>query len=347
MQTKSLGYDKEHVVNLSYTSVLNDKFESFRTELLANPNVQAVARSSRIPTGRLLDAMGSQIDKGDSLEPTKADIKFVVIDEGYIPTYGIKTIAGRNFSKDYATDTSSFIINEAAVAALGLKSPGEALGKLFLYGGRKGQIVGVIKDFNFESLHQRILPLVFFMPTGSGNYGNISIKIKGSQVPAALAHIEKAWKQFLPETPYDYRFLDDRYQQLYETEMHQGTLFTIFACIAIFIACLGLFGLSAFTISQRVKEIGIRKILGADVSTIVGLLSKDFLKLVGIAAVIAFPVAWFTMHKWLQDFAYRIGMPWWVFVLAGILAAIIAFVTIAFQSIKAATANPVKNLRTE
>jgi putative ABC transport system permease protein len=277
----------------------------------------------------------------------KLTLKFVVIDEGYIPTYGIKTIAGRNFSKDYATDTSSFIINEAAVAALGLKSPGEALGKPFLYGGRKGQIVGVIRDFNFESLHQRILPLVFFMPTGSGNYGNISIKIGGSQVPAALAHIEKTWKQFLPETPYDYRFLDDRYQQLYETEMHQGTLFTIFAFIAIFIACLGLFGLSAFTISQRVKEIGIRKILGADVSTIVGLLSKDFLKLVGIAAVIAFPVAWFTMHKWLQDFAYRIGMPWWVFVLAGILAAIIAFVTIAFQSIKAATANPVKNLRTE
>jgi putative ABC transport system permease protein len=335
------------VINLAYPSTIDDKFESFRTGLLANSGVQSVARSSRMPTGRLLDAMGSQIDKGDSLEPTKADIKFLRIDEGFFPTYDIKTTAGRNFSKAYGSDTSAYIINEAAVKALALKAPEDAIGKGFLYGGHKGQIVGVVNDFHFESLHQRILPMVFFMPSGTGGFGSISIKISGTNIPAALAHIENTWKQFLLETPFDYTFLDESYQQLYESELHQGTLFTIFACIAIFIACLGLFGLSAFAISQRIKEIGIRKVLGADVASIVGLLSKDFLKLVLIAAVIAFPVAWYGMHQWLEDFAYRIGIPWWLFVVAGVVAAVIAFATISLQTVKAARANPVKNLRTE
>ncbi|MBD0287026.1 MAG: ABC transporter permease [Flavisolibacter sp.] len=347
MQKKSLGFDKEHIISLSYSAGLNNSFESFKTELLADKNIKSVSRSSRIPTGRLLDAMGSQIDKGDSLAPTKADIKFVVVDEGFIPTFGIGMVAGRNFSKDYGMDTSSFIINQAAVNALGLRSNEEAIGKPFQYGARKGQIVGVINDFHFESMHQRILPLVFFMPVNPGNYGRIAIKMTGSNLPEALAHAEKVWKKFLPELPYDYTFLDERFARLYEAEQRQGTIFTVFACIAIFIACLGLFGLSAFAISQRIKEIGIRKVLGADVSSIVGLLSKDFLKLVAIAAVIAFPVAWYFMHRWLEDFAYRISIPWWVFIVAGIVAAIIAFVTISFQAIKAATANPVKNLRTE
>lgn len=347
MQNKSLGYNKDHVVNLAYTAALNDKFESFRTELLSNSCVQSVARSSRIPTGRLLDAMGSQINNGDSLAPTKADIKFVVVDEGYAPAYGIKTVAGRSFSKDYGTDTSAYIINEAAVKALGLKSNEAAVGKEFRYGGRKGQIVGVINDFHFESLHQRILPLVFFMPTGVGNYGNLSIKISGNNVSAALAHIEKTWKKFLPETPYDYSFLDSRFEKLYASEGKQGTIFTVFAFIAIFIACLGLLGLSAFAISQRFKEIGIRKVLGANAGNIVGLLSKDFLKLVMIAAIIAFPVAWLAMSKWLEDFAYRIDIPWWIFIAAGVIAAVVAFGTISFQALKAANANPVKSLRTE
>lgn len=347
MQTKSLGYDKDHVVTLGYAAALNNTFEAFRTSLLSNPAVQAVTRSSRIPTGRLLDAMGSQINKGDSLAPTKADIKYVVVDEGYVPTYGLKMGAGRNFSKEYATDTASFIINEAAVNALVLKSPEDAIGKPFQYGGRTGQIIGVVNDFHFESLHQRIVPLVFFTVAETTNYGTVSIRLAGNGMPAALAHVEKTWKQFLPEIPFDYSFLDERYQQLYDAEKHQGTLFTLFAGIALFIAGLGLFGLSAFAISQRVKEIGIRKVLGADVGSIVGLLSKEFLQLVVMAAVIAFPVAWYTMHQWLEDFAYRIGISWWVFVLAGITAALVAFVTISFQTIKAATANPVKSLRTE
>jgi putative ABC transport system permease protein len=291
--------------------------------------------------------MGSKINNGDSLAPTKADIKFVVADENFVPAYSIKTVAGRNFSKDFTTDTAAYLINEAAVKALGLKSNEAALGKQFKYGGRDGRIVGVINDFHFESLHQRILPIVFFMPTGTGNYGNLSIKIAGNDVAGALAHIENTWKKFLPEVPYDYSFLDGRFEKLYESENKQGTIFTVFAFIAIFIACLGLLGLSAFAISQRVKEIGIRKVLGANVGNIVGLLSKDFLKLVLIAAIIAFPLAWFAMSKWLEDFAYRINIPWWIFIVAGMIAAVVAFATISFQAMKAANANPVKSLRTE
>jgi putative ABC transport system permease protein len=196
-------------------------------------------------------------------------------------------------------------------------------------------------------MHQKIVPLVLIVPRSGNRYGNISIKIVGNNIPSALAHIEKTWRKFLPETPYQYNFLDENFERLYQSEERQKSIFTVFAFIAIFIACLGLFGLSAFAISQRIKEIGIRKVLGANVSTIVALLSKDFLKLVLLAAIIAFPVAWFAMDSWLQDFAYRIDVPWWIFIVAGIIAAIIAFVTISFQAIKAAIANPVKSLRSE
>ncbi|MEJ7678075.1 MAG: FtsX-like permease family protein [Segetibacter sp.] len=346
-QNKSLGFNREHIVVLNYNSGLNNSYESLKTELLANSNIKEVGRSTRIPSGRLLDATGSKMNNGDSLAPTKADIKFVSADESFIPTYGIKVVAGRNFSKEYGMDTSSFLINEAAVKALGLKSNEDAIGKQFSYGDRTGQLIGVMNDFHFESLHQRILPLVFFTSKTPDGYGRISIKISGNNIPAALSHIENTWKKFLPETPYDYSFLDERFSDLYKAEQQQGRIFTIFSCIAIFIACLGLFGLSAFTITQRIKEIGIRKVLGASVGNIVQLISKDFLLLVLIAAVIAFPVAWYAMHNWLEDFAYRINIPWWLFIAAGILAALIAFATISIQAIKAAVANPVKSLRTE
>ncbi|RYZ29392.1 MAG: ABC transporter permease [Chitinophagaceae bacterium] len=348
MQSKSLGFSKDHVVNLAYPGSLNDSYEAFQTELLTNSSIQSVARTSRIPSGRLLDAMGSRINNGDSLAPTKADIKYIMADEGFLPTYNLKAVAGRNFSKGFS-DSTSFLINEAGVKALGLKSSQDAIGKQFAYGMRKGELVGVVNDFHFESLHQRILPMVFLMRNGdgSGGYGSLSIKIAGNNVAGALAHIEKTWKKFVPESPYDYTFLDTRFERLYESEQRQGTIFTLFSCIAIFIACLGLLGLSAFAISQRIKEIGIRKVLGADAGNIVGLLSKDFLKLVIVAAVIAFPVAWLMMNKWLEDFAYRINIPWWIFLVAGFIAAFVAFVTISFQALKAAHSNPVKSLRTE
>jgi putative ABC transport system permease protein len=347
MQQKSLGFDREHVVTLPYNTGLNERYEAFRNDLLANSNIKDAGRSSRIPTGRLLDAMGSQIDRGDSLAPTNADIKYVSADHDFVTTYGVKIVAGRNFSRDFSTDTGSFLINEAAAKVLGFKNNEDVIGKNFQYGNRRGQLIGVFNDFHFESLHQKIVPLVLLVPRNGNFFGAISIKISGKNIPAAIAHAENTWRKFLPEAPFQYTFLDENFDRLYQSELRQGTIFTVFACIAIFIACLGLFGLSAFAITQRIKEIGIRKVLGADVSTIVTLLSKDFLKLVLIAAVIAFPIAWYAMHNWLEDFAYRINIPWWIFLLAGILAAVVALFTISFQAIKAALANPVKSLRTE
>jgi len=285
--------------------------------------------------------------RGDSLTPITANVKFVVADQDFIPTYGVKILAGRGFSRDFSTDTAAFLVNESATKVLGFKSNEDIIGKDFGYGARRGKIVGVFNDFHFESMHQKIVPLVLFIPRNANSYGRISIKVSGSNIPAAISHVESAWKKFLPDAPYQYTFLDENFARLYVAEQRQKTLFTTFACIAIFIACLGLFGLSAFAISQRIKEIGIRKVLGADISTIVSLLSKDFLKLVAIAAILAFPVAWYFMNNWLQDFAYRISMPWWIFIIAGIVAAFIALVTISFQAIKAAVSNPVKSLRTE
>lgn len=347
MQKKSLGFDREHILTLSYPSELNDKYDAFRTELLLNSNIKNVGWSTRIPTGRLLDNMGASMMSGDTLAPINVDIKFVSADQDFVSTYGIKMVAGRNFSREFSTDTSAFLINESAVKVLGFKTNEEVIGKDFGYGGRKGKLVGVFNDFHFESMHQKIAPLVLFVPKNARNYGKISIKISGGNIPGALSHVANTWKKFLPETPYEFTFLDENFDRLYKAEERQKTLFTTFACIAIFIACLGLFGLSAFAISQRIKEIGIRKVLGADISTIVTLLSKDFLKLVGISAIVAFPVAWYFMNNWLRDFAYRISMPWWIFIIAGIAAALIALITISFQAIKAAVANPVKSLRTE
>jgi putative ABC transport system permease protein len=347
MQNKSLGYDKEKILTLPYATALTENYDAFRNELLANSSIKNIGRSSRIPTGRLLDNMGARMKSGDTLAPVNIEIKMVSADYDFISTYGVKVLAGRGFSRDFGLDTSGFLINEAAAKALGFKSNQDAVGKDFGYGNLTGKLIGVFNDFHFESLHEQITPLVLFVPRNQNFYNRISIKIAGSNMALALAQVEKTWKKFLPETPYQYTFLDENFAKLYEAEKRQKTLLIIFAFLAIFIACLGLFGLSAFAILQRLKEIGIRKVLGADMSTIVALLSKDFLKLVAFAAIPAFVVSWYFMNKWLEDFAYRISMPWWMFLTAGILAAVIALITISFQAIKAALTNPVKSLRTE
>jgi putative ABC transport system permease protein len=347
MQEKSLGFNKDQVLIIPYNVDISKNYTAFRNTLLSNSSIKDVSCSSRIPSGRLLDNMGASTLSGDSLRPVNTDIKYVAIDYDFIPTYGMHVAGGRNFSRDFGTDTSGYILNEAAVKALGWNAQ-NAIGKEFKYGSRKGQIIGVVNDFHFESMHQQIVPLVMLMfPPSINQFNYVSIKITGGNIQSSLNHLEATWRKLLPDEPYEFNFLDDKFGKLYQSEQKQGTIFIIFACIAIFIASLGLFGLSAFAITQRVKEIGVRKVLGANVGSIVTLLSKDFLKLVMVAALIAFPVAWLAMHSWLSDFAYRISMQWWVFVLAGILAAAIALATISFQAIKAATANPVKSLRTE
>ena len=350
MESAPLGFNKEHIVTLRYNNGLDKTYSSFRSALLRDPRVLQATRSSRIPSGRLLDEQGASTESGDSLRPVNADIKYVAVDHDFLKTYGIHIVAGRDYSRNFATDTSNFLLNAAATRALGIKNPDDMVGKNFAYAGVKGKVIGIMGDFNFESMHQQIQPLIFVMPADSqaGNsYGSISVKLAGSDVTGSIAWLEKTWKQYLPEVPFDYTFLDERFDQLYKTEQEQGSLFTTFSGIAIFIACLGLFGLSAFTINQRIKEIGVRKVLGASTASIVSMLSKDFLRLVAIASLIAFPIAFYAMNRWLGDFAYRIPIEWWIFLAAGALAAAIALITISLQAIKAALANPVKALRSE
>ena len=347
MQKASLGLNKDHVIDLGYDQSLSHQYNSFRSELLSNPAIEEVGRSSRVPSGRLLDEQDASFLSGTKMVPSKIDIKCLATDYGFIPAYGMQMAAGRNFSKDFSMDTAgSYIINETAVKALGWGRADNAIGKDMKYGSAAGKVIGVVKDFHFESLHQAIIPLVFYMPAQNW-YNHISIKVSGNNIPSALATIETTWRHYLPQVPFDYSFVDEKFQQLYTSEQQESSLVTIFSCIAIFIACLGLFGLSAFTISQRIKEIGVRKVLGANVPQIVVELSKDFLALVIVAAVIALPFAWYLMGKWLQGFAFRITISWWIFVFAAFAALIIAFVTISFQSVKAALANPVKSLRSE
>jgi putative ABC transport system permease protein len=349
MQQKSLGFDKDHIITMQYNIGLNDKYDAFRNELLQSQLVRDAARSSRIPSGRLLDDMGAYTLSGDSMKPLNTDIKYVGTDYDFVPSFGIHMVAGRNFSRTYGMDTSNFLLNEAAIRTIGWKSAQDAIGRDFKYGSVKGHIIGVMGDFHFESMHQPISPMIFLLPSAvqAGYFNELSIKISGKNIPATLSYIEDTWKKFVPGIPFQYNFLDEQFGNLYRSEQKQGTIFMTFACIAIFIACLGLFGLSAFAITQRIKEIGIRKVLGATVSQIVALISSEFLRLVLVAAIIAFPVAWYAMHNWLKDFAYRINIGLWVFLAAGILAALIALATISLQAVRAALANPAKSLRTE
>lgn len=348
IQNKSLGFSKDHVLTMNNVRALNPQFESFRQELLKNPAIKEAGRSSRIPSGRLLDDAGAATFDQGAPQPVKMDLKYITTDYGFIPTYGIKVKAGRNFSRDYKSDTASFILNETAVEQLGWKTAQNAIGKDMSYGDVKGKVIGVVNDFHFESLHQRIIPMIFLLPPSNRTqYSTISVKVNGSNVQSAIATIGETWRKYIPEVPFAYTFLDEKFQQLYESEQQQSHLFTIFACLAIFIACLGLFGLSAFTISQRIKEIGVRKVLGASVPQIVMELSVDFLKMVLIAAVIGLPLAGIFMSKWLNGFAFRINLSWWMFVMAGVVAVLIAFLTISYQAVRAAVANPVKSLRNE
>jgi len=343
IQDKDLGFNKDHVLTLVGGGAVGNQFDAFKTDLLSNPNIKSIGRSSRIPSGRLLDDQGASVLEGGTFQPLKVDLKQVAVDDGFIPTFGITMAAGRNFSHNIKTDSNKFIINETTVKTLGWGTPEKAINKQIKYGNVTGNVIGVMKDFHFESLHQPIIPIILIWQP----YGRISIKVSGQNVQASVSHIRNTFMHYAPTTPFDFTFLDQKFDQLYRSEQQQGTLFTIFACIAIFIACLGLFGLSAFTIGQRVKEIGVRKVLGASVPQIVQELSKEFLALVTIAAVVALPLALYFMNQWLDSFASRTSVSWWILASAAIIAVIIAFVTISFQSIKAATANPVKSLRSE
>ncbi len=279
----------------------------------------------------------------------------IITDETFQKTLGLELKEGRFFSKDFSTDSLSVVLNEKAVSALNLKDPIGALvttpdGFLNAPDGATYQytVVGVVKDFHFQSLHQDIAPLVF---VNAGKFPGaapmMAIRFNAADFNAGINNIESIWKKFVPASPFNYSFLDQDLAIQYRQEQATQKIFTIFSSLAIFIACMGLLGLAAYTTQQRSREISIRKVLGASVGNVVAMLSKDFLKLVLIASLVAFPLAWWAMHSWLQDFSYRIDIAWWIFIVAAVLALLIAVLTISLQAIKAATANPVKNLRTE
>jgi putative ABC transport system permease protein len=270
------------------------------------------------------------------------------VDENYIPTLGMEMAKGRNFSKEFLTDSSGIIINEATAKLLGFADP---LNKILYYltdiktkKVTTYHVIGVVKDFNYNSLRQTVTPLALLLGSQTSK---IALKINTANIKGLISQIENKWKTIVPGQPFSYSFMDEQFSNIYKAEQRISQISVSFAVLAILIACLGLFGLVTYAAEQRIKEIGIRKVLGASVVNLVGMLSKDFLNLVIISALIAFPIAWWAMNRWLQDFAYRITISWWVFAIAGIAAAVIALVTVSFQAIKAALANPVKSLRTE
>lgn len=345
LNNRNLGYNKDQVVTLPYYDELSDSYESFYNELVKFSGIKILGRSSRIPTGRLLDSQGPPlIMKGDSLVNSTVTTKYVTIDFDFFKTYDIGFAAGRDFSKEIPTDdTLAFIVNESAAKSYGWKDMNDAINKDFNYGGTTGKLIGIVKDFHFESLHQQIVPLVFYI----GNYNNISVKIAGTDMKQGMEHLERIWKEFLPKRPFSYTFLSDNYRKLYADEQKQGQLFTIFSGLAIFIACLGLFGLATFNTLQRVKEIGIRKVLGASVPSILTLLSKEIVILILLANLLAWPLAWFFMNKWLNSFAYHIDMDLAIYFLSAIAAILLALVTVSTQTIRAAMTNPSNTLRYE
>ena len=345
IHNKNLGFAKEDLLYMPLEGELQKTYPTFKEQLLKQPGIKYVS-----------SAQSNPLEVGSSTSgvrwPGKDTTKLILFSSNpitydYIKTMGIQLVEGRDFSTEYGLDTMNYLVNEAAAKKIGYKDP---VGKELTMWGDKGMIVGLMKDYHHNSLHVPIEPLILRLHKMSwgGNYwGNVIVRTEKGKTKQAIASMEKLYKQFNPGFPFKYYFTDDEIANRYKAEYTVSKLSRYFAFLAIFISCLGLFGLVTFTAEQKTKEIGIRKVLGASVTGIVGMLSKDFLTLVVIAAVIAFPVAWLAMHRWLNDFAYRVNIGWWVFVIAGVIALLIALLTISFQSIKAAIANPVKSLRTE
>ena len=341
VQNKNLGFDRENLVYFPLEGELSGKFDVLKAQLMEVAGVKLVSHMTATPASNGNGAEGITWPGSDP----NALVRFTPVGVGYdfTKTMNLKMAAGRDFSKDFPTDSSGVIVNETAVKVMGLKDP---VGREINWGKSKVRIVGVLKDFHFQSLHTAIRPLIAYLGMREPQ-GSVIIRIQAGKTPETLAAIERICKQLNPNVPFTYAFTDQEYARQYQSEQVVGKLAGYFAFLAIFISCLGLFGLAAFTAEQRTKEIGVRKVLGASVAGIVGLLSKDFLKLVVMAIVLASPIAWYIMKQWLQGFAYQIDIEWWMFVLAGVIAVLIAIFTISFQSIKAATVNPVRSLRSE
>jgi putative ABC transport system permease protein len=347
IQHKNLGFNKDQVLIINNAYTLRKNADAYKTEMLRQAGVINGTLTGFLPVN------SSRNDYGLSPEPVMTakngvDMQVWEVDENYINTMGMQIKNGRNFSPEFKTDSSAILLNESAVKIFGFgNNPVEK--KLYYKDDQNNKlavlnVIGTVKDFHFATLRENIGPLGLRL---GHNITNVSFKVAAANIPAILKTAEEKWKELAPGMPFSYQFMNEAFDAMYRSEQRVGKIALIFSVLAIFIACLGLFGLATFIAEQRTKEIGIRKVLGASVRVIVQLLSKDFLKLVIIAFVVAVPVSWYFMHKWLQDFAYRITINWWVFLIAGIAAMLIAVFTISFQAVRAALNNPVNNLRTE
>jgi len=346
MQNKKLGYDKNQVVVINDTNTLGNNINAFKQQLLSDPRIVNATTSDNVPGNGNMG--GTEIYVKDIADKgTRTEIQCAIywIESSYIPTLGMQLAKGRNFYPASPADSMAVIINEAAVRDLGFGNT-DPIGKTIIRSGQRHySIVGVVKDFHYTSAKQKIAPLMMFPSENSK--GSIIARIKTTDIHQLISDISSKWDDYHAGAPFSYSFLDEQFSKLYSNEERTGSIFTSFSIIAVIIACLGLFGIAAFMIRQRVKEIGIRKVLGATSGSITMMLSREFLKLIVIAALISFPVTWYAMNKWLQDFAYRTTIHWWVFLHAGVIALLVAAITISFQSVKAALANPVKSLRNE
>lgn len=347
LRSHGLGFRQEQllVIDNGGDQDINKKIEMIKTELARNPGVVLASASRAVPgdffpngTTRIASYSGEMISHAPALYE---------IDFDFIPLFDIKMAAGRAYSRNFPADTEqSLVINEAAAKLYGYANPSDIVGKHFSQWGREGTVIGVVKDFNYQSLHHKVEPLAMRMAPPEV-INRITLRIKGEQLSHTVQALERTWNQLAPDRPFLYSFLDESFNQQYQQDMRFGEVFSAFAFLTIFIACLGLFGLATYATEQRIKEIGIRKVLGASVANIVGLLSSGFVKLVMVAFLIATPVAWWGMQQWLQGFAYRVNIQWWVFALAGTMAVVIALFTVSFHAVRAALMNPIRSLRSE
>jgi putative ABC transport system permease protein len=350
-QTRDLGLKKDNVIIISNAEKMDAASEeTFRQQLAEIPGVYYASISTGAPTLKSFgDTYVPEITGAKSSLAKDIMLNSFMVDEAFIPSLKIGVIQGRNFSKEF-NDSTSVILNETAVKQIGWEQP---LGKYMTYPGNNNQrfkVIGVVKDFEVGSIRDSLTPFALFNPSSKSYRTGTSYIIASTDAKhtkTIMKNVAEKWKSFAPSVPIEYSFLDKNFEALYNDEQRMGTVFGVFTFLSIVVACLGLFGLSIYIAERRKKEIGVRKVLGASVQSVVNLLAKDFLKLVVIAALIAFPVAWWSMNKWLEGFAYRVNIKWWVFTFSAMLALLIALATIGIQAFKAAIANPVNSLRSE
>ncbi len=337
LTNQHLGYDDSDLVTVTKWGIKRSDSKLFKEALLANPNIVDVAFKNGGQWGTIAKVNGDE----------QIEFTYETVDEKYLPMLKISLAKGRNFSPELITDsTKSILVNESFARKAGWKNPIGQVVNFWYNENEKYTVVGLVEDYHFKPLNEKISPQLFTMKPGN-EYGKVFIKIKPNSETASLQHIEKTFKKFFPFNPYSYVFQNDENSKNYAAEEKWKQILLFGALLTIFISCIGLFGLSVLSAEKRTKEIGIRKVLGASVSIVVTTLSKDFLKLVAISLIVAVPMAWFASSKWLENYPYRITLSWWMFSAAALVVLLLAMATVSFQAIKAAIANPVKSLRTE